>query len=69
MMCLLEESIYENYFLFCLLPPILLYDILDYMICLINADTLFTLDDGDIEEIYFWPLLEGIIKECIKLFG
>ena len=51
------------------LLPILLYDIIDGILCLINTDIMFTLDNVDIEEIYFWSLLEGIIKECINIFG
>ena len=57
------------YFLFCLFYPIHLNEILGDIICLINDDTMFTLDDGDIEELEFFPFLEGIIKGCIKLLG
>ena len=29
---------------------------------------MFTLDSFDIEEVYYFPLLEGVVKESIKLF-
>ena len=38
------------------------------MIFLINTDYMFTLDDVNIEKFYFRFLLEGVIKENIKLF-
>ena len=38
------------------------------MIFLVNTDYMFTLDYVDIEDIYFFPLLEGVVKENIKLF-
>ena len=57
------------YLLFCLCYQILSNYILYDMVCLINDTTMWTLDDSDIEELYFWTFLEGIIKDCIKLFG
>ena len=39
------------YFFFCICYPIFLYGILDYMICLINYDSMFTLDGVCIKEI------------------
>ena len=45
----------------------MLFDgVLDYMICMINNDAMFTLDYVDIEEIYSPPLLEGVVKESIN---
>ena len=32
----------------------------------INDNTMFALGDDGIEKIYFWTLLEGVIKQCIK---
>ena len=52
MKCLLEKDISEALIIILYpLPPILLYNILDDMKFFINADTMFTLDDGDIEEL------------------
>ena len=39
------------YLLFCIYYPILLYDVIDYMICLVNNDDFLTSDDVDIEEL------------------
>ena len=39
------------YLLFCICYPIFLNDIIDDTICMINADIMLTLDDGDIEKI------------------
>ena len=50
-MCLLEKWFLEFYFLFCIFSPILLNDIIDYMICLIKYDTIFTVYYSDIEEL------------------
>ena len=44
------------------LSPNILYNIIDDVICLLNYDTMFNLDDGNIEELWFCPLLGGIIK-------
>ena len=37
------------------------------MICLDNTDSMFTLNNMNVEELYFWSLLEGIVKESVKL--
>ena len=47
---------------------ILFRGVFDPMIFLVNTDYMFTLDYVDIEDIYFFPLLEGVVKENIKLF-
>ena len=47
-------------------PPILLDDALDDMICLVNNHSMFTLYTGNVEELWFWSLLEGTIKDSIK---
>ena len=39
-----------------------LYDVTDDMIGLLSADDMLTLDDVDIEDIWFPPLLDGIYK-------
>ena len=39
------------------------------MICLIIYDAIFTLYNGDIEELEFGTFLEYIIKESIKLLS
>ena len=39
------------YFVFCLSLLILLYGVIDDMICLINTDAMITLDDANIENI------------------
>ena len=57
------------YFLFSIISPIFLDGILDYIICFINIGTMFTLDYGCIDGLYFWTFLEGIIKDYIKLLG
>ena len=55
------------YSFFCLFYPIIMYDILNNMICLVIYDVMFTLDYVDIAEILFCLLLEGIVRESIKL--
>ena len=45
---------------------IYLDDVLGDMIFLINNDVMFTLDYANIEGLYFWSLLEDLIKESIK---
>ena len=55
MLCLLEKVVSETYFVF--FNPILFYDILDNMIYLVNADTVFILDDGETKELYFWGFI------------
>ena len=57
------------YFFFSLFYPILLYDIIYDIIHKTNGDVMFTLNDYDVEQLYFWPYLERIIKGHIKLFG
>ena len=57
------------YFLFFLWYPIFLNENFNDTIYLINTDTMLNLDDGEIEELYFWLFLEGIIKQFIKLLG
>ena len=49
--CVYRKSLFLKLDLFFFLNPILLYDILEDMIRLINADTMFTIYDGDIEDI------------------
>ena len=46
---------------------IFLDDVFDDMTCLINTDSISTLDDINIEDIYFWEFLGCVIKESIKL--
>ena len=45
-------------------------DILEWyfhdVIFLVNNDAIFTLNNVNIEEFYFWDLLEGIVKESVK---
>ena len=62
-----ERLILRPYFVFYLCYPILLDYFLDDIICLINTDWMLTLDHVNIEELYFWYFLEGIIKENTKL--
>ena len=56
---------FTSYLVFLL---IFLDDVLGDMICLVNTDTMFNLDDVDIWDIKFCLFLEGIIKQSIKLF-
>ena len=42
---------WERYLIFCLCYPILLDDVIDDMIYIINTDSMFTLDDVNVEEI------------------
>ena len=64
--CIHEELLFKWYvywkgwlmkldFIFCLCYPILLDNVFDHMICLINTDSIFTLDDINIEDIQFGP--------------
>ena len=39
------------YFIFCLCSTILLNDVFDDMICLVNTDSILTLDHVNVEEI------------------
>ena len=39
------------------------------MIYLVNTDSIFTLNYVNVEDIYFWSLLEGIVKESVKLLN
>ena len=68
-MCLYKKVVSETLPLIFPYDPIFLNDILDDMIGLINCFTMFTLDDGYIEEISFFTSFKPIIKECIKLLG
>ena len=45
----------KPYFIFFIFSPMLFDGVLDYMICMINNDAMFTLDYVDIEEIYSPP--------------
>ena len=65
-MCLLEKVISKTLLHIFSFPPILLDDVLDDIICLINTDAMFTLDDSGIGEIYPCPPLQGEVKESIK---
>ena len=68
MICLLENVTPETLLLICLFLPTFLDNVLNGIICLVNNDAMFTLDDVNIEEFSFYPLLEGIFKDSIKLF-
>ena len=49
MMSLLETEISEILLLLFYFSPILLYDVIDDMICMVNTDAIFTSDYVDIE--------------------
>ena len=51
--------ILKLYFLFFICYPILLNDILDFMICLVTVDSIFTLDYANIVELKLWTFLEA----------
>ena len=50
-MCLLEKVIYENLLLIFSFYVILLYNVIDDVICIIYADAMFNLYDVDIENL------------------
>ena len=54
-----------HFIFFC--TPILLNDIFQYVICLVNTDSIFTFNDVNVEAFSFLALLEGIVKEGVKL--
>ena len=41
----------------------IIYDV----IYLVNTDAIFTLNNANVEEFYFWDFLEVIVKESVKL--
>ena len=51
MIDLLEKVITENQSFFCLCSPLLLNNVIDAMVCLIKYVSIFTLYNGDIEEV------------------
>ena len=53
----------------CLCSPILLDNVFDYMTCLINTDVIFISVDVNIDYLYWWVLLEFLIKEGIKFLN
>ena len=61
MMYLLEKYINDS--LLFIFPQIFLYDNIDDMIYLVNADSMFTLDYVDIEKIQFSTFLEDMVKQ------
>ena len=44
-------------------------NIFDDMTCLVNTDSIFPLDYVNIEELWFWPFLEGIVKDSVKFLN
>ena len=42
-------------------------DVFNDVICLVNTDSIFTLNYVNVEDLYFWYLLERIVKESVKL--
>ena len=65
-MCLLERVNFENLLHLFLGFPIFLDDVIDDMICLIDNDALFTLDDINVMKLYLWYLVEGVLRDFIK---
>ena len=59
----------KPYSFFCIFYPILMYHILNNMICLVNYYVMFTLDYIDIAEIQLYLFVEGIFRQSNKLFG
>ena len=57
-----ESWNFTSYF-FC--SPIFLDNVFDHIICLVNTDLMFTLDHDNVEDLYFWSLLEGILKDSV----
>ena len=55
------------YFLFCICYPIFLYGVLGDIICLINTDSVLTLDDVNVEDNWFLVLLGSYITFCVAL--
>ena len=60
--CVYLKRIFIIVFLFFCISTMFLYDVTDDMIGLLSADDMLTLDDVDIEDIWFPPLLDGIYK-------
>ena len=58
----MENASSETLSLLLYFYPMFLDDVTDDMICLENTDAMLTLDDVDIEGIYYLLFLEGIIK-------
>ena len=56
-MCMLEIWSLKIYVLFCLCSPILLNNIIYDMVYAINDDAIFTLYNGDIEDLEFGTFL------------
>ena len=49
--------------------PILLNNALDYMVCLIDADSIFNLYNSDIWELDIGNFLECVVKEVVKFLS
>ena len=54
-------------FIFYLCSLILLNNVFHDVICLVNTDSIFTLNYVSVDDIYFWYLLKGKVKESVKL--
>ena len=71
--CILKEFIHWKlwllvfYFVFCFYYSMFLNNIFYDVICLVNTNYVFILNNVHVKEPQFWSFLEGIVKETVNL--